>query len=129
LNRSDELGPIEATQKDVPRGVTADQLLTGFWFGLSSTVDEETLDMIEEHRNLLRGRQTALNGRRRRYLEEELGRRLGVYADTSIDRMAQAVAARLMGPDWRSMGPTKRAQMRDALETETAREIAKGKKK
>jgi predicted ATPase len=115
LSRNDEQSQIGITGVDVPPGATADQLLTGFWFGLSSTIDSETLGLIDEHRLLLTGRQTPLRVRRRLYLEDELRRRLGVYADTSLDRMAQSVAAELMQSTQRSLTPQDRVLLRKRL--------------
>jgi len=121
LSREEDSSPVCATRVDVPPGATADQLLTGFWFGLSSTIDNETLDLIEAHHTLLRSRKTSLNLRRRRYLEEELHRRLGVYADTSLDRMAQSVASELMRGDYVSLGPAERMNLRNQIQQQVAR--------
>lgn len=115
LNRDGDRSQVSITSVDVPPGATADQLLTGFWFGLSSTVDTETLTLIEEHRRLLTGRQTPTRVRRRLYLEDELRHRLGVYADTSLDRMAQSVAGELMRATQRSLTPKNRQQLRERL--------------
>lgn len=114
LSRNGDQSQIGSTGVDVPPGATADQLLTGFWFGLSSTIDSETLDLIDEHRGLLTGKQTPTRVRRRLYIEDELRRRLGVYADTSLDRMAQSVAAQLMSSR-QSLTPRDRQLLREQL--------------
>ena len=88
---------IQCRQKDIPPGTRADQVLTGEWFGLASTVDQETQELIERHQALLRdgvprfdeGRQT---------LERQIRERIGTFQDTSLDRMVQSIAAELM-PD------------------------------
>ncbi|HZE70923.1 MAG TPA: AAA family ATPase [Pyrinomonadaceae bacterium] len=95
LRRDPRTKQILVQQKDVPRGLTADQVLTGFWFGLSSTVDDDTLRLLDEHRNLMRSGVLA-NDLRRRELETELRRRFGTFADTSLERMAQSVTAEIM---------------------------------
>ena len=95
LRREQRTKQIAIVQKDVPRGLTADQILTGFWFGLSSTVDDETLHLLDAHRDLLRAGVPATD-LRRRDLETRLRARLGVFADTSLERMAQSVAAEIM---------------------------------
>jgi energy-coupling factor transporter ATP-binding protein EcfA2 len=95
LRRDPETNVVMIEQRDVPPGMRADQVLTGYWFGLSSTLDKETLDLLEEHRRLLQkgsGRSQPVRLR----LERELRRRLGTFADTSVDRMALQVAAEVM---------------------------------
>jgi hypothetical protein len=107
---------VSIASADVPPGATADQLLTGFWFGLTSTIDAETLALIDEHRELLTGRQTPMRVHRRLYLEDELRRRIGIYADTSLDRMAQSVAAQLMrSKQPQSLTPRERQRIRERL--------------
>ncbi len=118
LRRDLETKSVVAVQKDVPRGLTADQILTGFWFGLSSTVDEETLRLLDKHRDLLRAGapETDLQ---RRSLEAELRRRLGIFADTSLERMAQSVAAQVMQEDIeetsRDIDPQLRTTIREKI--------------
>jgi hypothetical protein len=95
LRREPRTNQVVVEQKDVPRGLTADQILTGFWFGLSSTVDDDTLRLLEEHKDLLRAGVPATDVRRQD-LETRLRGRLGVFADTSLERMAQSVTAEVM---------------------------------
>jgi len=92
--RRDEAGRVEAIQRDIPPGARADQVLTGDWFGLPSTVDHETLELLDRHRELLR-QQVDRQHPERREIEDKLRLRLGTFADTSIERMAQSVAAEL----------------------------------
>lgn len=115
LSRNGDRSELSIASADVPPGATADQLLTGFWFGLTSTIDAETLELINEHRQLMIGRQTSTLLRRRLYLEDELRRRLGVYADTSLDRMAQSAAAELMRSKQQSLTPQQRQLIRERL--------------
>ncbi|MEP6850422.1 MAG: AAA family ATPase [Acidobacteriota bacterium] len=58
LRRNFETLLIDAIQQDVPPGTSARRVLTGFWFGLKSTLDGETLEMYERHRKLLRRQQS-----------------------------------------------------------------------
>lgn len=92
--RRDEEGRVEVIQRDIPPGARADQILTGDWFGLPSTVDRDTLELLEKHRELLR-QQAERDDPERRRIEDELRHRLGTFADTSIERMAQSIAAEL----------------------------------
>ncbi|NKC10730.1 MAG: TIR domain-containing protein [Gammaproteobacteria bacterium] len=86
-------GELDARQIDLPPGIRADQVLTGEWFGLTSTLDKDTQAKLEEHRQFLRG--GADEGHeRRRALELELRSRLTSFADTSEDRAELEAAAR-----------------------------------
>src|SRR5262249_8244946 len=95
LRRHPETHAVTIEQANIPPGTTADQILTGRWFNLPSTLDEDTKQLIEEHRNLLRAGQDEEHPRVAQ-LEKILRGRLGTFADTSIDRMALQVAAEVM---------------------------------
>jgi hypothetical protein len=90
----DEAGQVTATRRDLPLGVDAERILTGEWFGLASTLDRETLQMLEKHRQLLREGQSGEPEAKE--VETELARRLGAFADTSIEKLAQSAAARVL---------------------------------
>jgi uncharacterized protein (TIGR02646 family) len=114
LRRESPSGQIVIQQIDVPRGLSADQVLTGSWFGLGSTLDNETLELLNRHRQLLRdGRHE--DDPERQVLEGILRHRMGTYADTSLDRLAQSAAAEFMGDDPRKLGPGERAAIRGKL--------------
>lgn len=114
LNRDLETRTIRATQVDLPPGITPDQVLTGFWFGLPSTYDEDTRQLLAEHRQLLR-QGVPESDARRLELEGELRRRLGTFADTSVDRMAQSVATQLIVEEHQPISMEERQEMRDTL--------------
>src|SRR6185437_12979725 len=70
----------EARQLDLRPGIPADRVLTGEWFGLESTVDDDTRALVRDHQRLL------VSGVReddpeRVALEEKLAKRYGSYAD------------------------------------------------
>jgi len=88
-------GRPAAKQFDLPPGIRADRILTGEWFGLPYTVDDDTIALIEKHQKMLLDG-VVEDAPERRDLEEQLAGRYGAYADTSIDRMALEVAAELM---------------------------------
>lgn len=90
----DGTGRVTATQRDLPPGADAERILTGEWFGLASTLDRETLRMLERHRQLLRDGQS--DEPEAKELEAELARRLGSFADTSLERLAQCAAAQVL---------------------------------
>lgn len=114
LSRDPESGSISARQRDIPPGARADQVLTGDWFGLASTVDRDTLDLLDEHRALLR-QGAAESHSRRRELEGELRQRLGSFAETSVDRIVQSIAAELIGDDFEEISPEERLAIREKI--------------
>ncbi len=81
-------------QIDVPKGTRADEVLTGPWFGLGSTMDSETLALMSEHSALLRHPDRGDKEQQRmEELEGLLRRRMGTFGDTRAQRAAMAVAA------------------------------------
>ncbi len=107
-------GAVEGIQRDLPPGIDVDQVLTGDWFGLSSTLDSDTLLLLNRHREMLRAG-TVPDDPARRGLEAELRRRLGIFGDTSVDRMVQSVAAELMPTAPTELGPEERAALREKI--------------
>lgn len=96
LRRAGSTG-VEAIPSDVPKGLRADQLLTGDWFGLSTTTDRDTALLIDEHSEILLARDPTPTQRRRRVdLEDQLRARVGTFAETSVERLAQSVAAQVI---------------------------------
>ncbi|MDM8517202.1 AAA family ATPase [Desulfobacterales bacterium HSG16] len=87
---------IQIHRYDIPPGLRVDQILTGEWFGLQSTLDSDTLELLEQHRKILR--KTKLSEREKlrcTEIENILRQRLGNYADTSLERMALGVIAEI----------------------------------
>ncbi|MED5371748.1 MAG: AAA family ATPase [Myxococcota bacterium] len=81
-------------QRDLPKGIRADQVLTGPWFGLSSTLDRGTLQMLGRHRNLLADG-VARDDPDRVALEGRIRSRLGSYAELSEERLALSAVQQL----------------------------------
>lgn len=90
LRRADS--GVVATFRDVPPGADADRVLTGDWFGLISTIDDETLRLVDERRMLLRSDAT---GPRVEEVRLELERRLG-HRQGGAERLVESVAAELL---------------------------------
>ena len=87
-------GEIELIQEDIPPGLRADQVLTGIWFDLYSTLETSTLKLLDEHRDLLRiSALTEQQEAQKVALETVLRERLGRFADTSMERMALTIIA------------------------------------
>lgn len=85
-------GPIEARQIDIPKGLRVDQVLTGSWFGLATTLHPDVIDKLDRHRRMLHDGVRA-GDPTRLTLEAELRQQLGSFADTSMERLTQEVAA------------------------------------
>lgn len=120
---------IEAFQVDLPKGIRADQVLTGPWFGLESTLDADTLKLIERHRALLR-RSDAEALAERAKVEEELRNRMGSFADTAVERLALSVAAELMEEERKASGELTnedRERIRERMKRITKERIAAGR--
>lgn len=92
LDRSDN-GEIVPETLRAPEGQNVLQVLTGDWFGLSTTYDDETLRMLAQHRELLRGGPEKREEARK--LAAELRDRLGRYANTSVEEMVLSIVAEL----------------------------------
>ncbi len=118
LRRHPETNQVSVDQIDIPSGSRADQVLTGAWFGLSSTVDRETRALLAEHRRLLRERapRSALQD-----LEAKIRARTGTFAETSLERLVHGVAAELIVEDLEKKTPEERQVLRDRILAETRR--------
>lgn len=86
----DPTGRLSAVQRDIPPGTGVEAILTGAVFGLPSALDNDTVRLLDRHRELLRA---APESAERREVEVELRRRLGRFMDTSLEGLAQSVVA------------------------------------
>jgi hypothetical protein len=106
-------GNLEIVPKDLPPGIRTDELLTGEWFGLSSTLDAETQQLLKDHFTLLQ--QGRPEGDPERVeIEEKLRARLGHFAATPAERRAQEIIA--MDPAARPVTDEDRARLRAIYE-------------
>ena len=96
VERDLQTGAVSIRPQDVPPGLRTDQILTGWWFNLPQAIDDDTFNLMEEHRRLLLLEKTPENEARRLELEGILRARLGGFAETSMDRLALGVAAEVM---------------------------------
>ncbi len=104
-------GTIEIVRKDVPPGLHADQILTGEWFGLPSTLDTETSQLVDRHRQML-WKCVPRDDPERLDLEAKLKDRLGNFADTSSERLAQQIVADYLKGESRPITDDDRAELR-----------------
>jgi nucleoside phosphorylase/energy-coupling factor transporter ATP-binding protein EcfA2 len=111
--RRNEQGNVDVMQRDLPPGSGAEQILTGDWFGLVSTLDDETLRLLDEHRRLIRDRGPDAPEVIAR--EQELRQRLGSFADTSIERLAHSAAAQVIEEDIRTLTPEQREEAQEKI--------------
>jgi uncharacterized protein (TIGR02646 family) len=99
-------------QINIPPGTRTDDILTGPWFGLQSTLDEDTWRKMGEHSNLLQNLHRSVDETAEMHsLEQELRDRLGSYGDTQLQRTALVVGA----------------MMRDALPQSRADQIGRAR--
>jgi predicted ATP-dependent endonuclease of OLD family len=114
LVRDEETKIVEARQRDVPPGLTADELLTGGWFGMATTLDEGTTKLMLEHSRLLLEPKTKVRVERRAELEEQLRERRGTFAETGDERLVRSVLAELRG-DQGGLSETQRESAREKI--------------
>ena len=89
---------------DLPRGIRTDEVLTGPWFGLGTTIDRRTTKLLQRYQDaVLRGDPVAEE------LEIELQLRMGTSPGTPEDWKAREIVRQLTGG-----GPLRKRQL-DAL--------------
>ena len=98
--------PVESV-----KGWRVDQIRTSPLFGLSGTRDEETLDLIRHHADLVARRQwKKLNEKEREeliQLEERLAERLTAPGETAAERMSQQEMEKYVDETLTRLGTTK----------------------
>lgn len=107
LRRDERSGRVVVEQRDLPLGAGAERILTGEWFGLASTLDDDTLKLLDKHRGMLR--KGSGDSPAAKKLEAELTARLGSYAATSMERLAQSAAAEVLDEEIGTLTPEDRA--------------------
>jgi predicted ATP-binding protein involved in virulence len=97
-------GTITHQQTDVPSGLDADEILTGSWFGLDTTLDPQVTADLMQYRELWssgRGPDDPAVADLQRRLELSLGS----YTGTSIGRVMVEAAGELMAEREESAAP------------------------
>ncbi len=83
-----------------PVGLLADKVLTGPLFRLNTSLDSETVAMIDEHRKLIQKEQnkrlTKKDEARKTFIEELLRSRLGRFYETHLDEVVHNVVSALL---------------------------------
>jgi uncharacterized protein (TIGR02646 family) len=114
MRRDDDTREVSVVQRDIPPGLTADELLTGSWFGMATTLDTDTIALIQEHGELLLKKRTPSVQRRRTTIEAQLRRRRGAYAESDDERLVRSVVAELRA-EQPILTEEQRAAARDAV--------------
>ena len=113
--RAGDGGALEIVQKDLPPGIRTDELLTGEWFGLASTLDEDTKRLLADHFKLLQ--QGRPEGDPERVdIEEKLRKRLGHFAATPAEKLAHELVAEQLDPAARPVTDEDRKRLRAMYE-------------
>jgi hypothetical protein len=114
LRRSfEDPAQIEARAMEVPVGRRADQVLTGGWFGLDSTLDDETLALMDEHQRLLL--QPVRDEAELTRLQEEIGSRIYRFIDTSREAYVYGIVTEILREQLPKLQPEEREKARQQL--------------
>lgn len=94
LTRREEDNEVVIEQFDVKPGMRADQILTGAWFGVTSTRDAQTQNIMQRHAALLQKTERSdVEQREFDQLDVRMRERLTGYAGTEDQQLALKVAA------------------------------------
>jgi len=87
-------GQPEPVRLEEPVGLLADQVLTGPWFRLNTSLDTEAIALIEEHRELVnKKRPTKKDRARQTEIESFLRKHLGRFYETHLDEVVHRVVS------------------------------------
>jgi energy-coupling factor transporter ATP-binding protein EcfA2 len=85
--RRESGGGVSIQQRDVPRGLAVDQILTGPWFGMSVTLDRETQTLLDRHWTLRYVDKVPADHHERREIEKQLAERIGPAGASWVDAL------------------------------------------
>ncbi len=91
-----------------PEGRTADRILRGEWFGLTSTLDDESEALLNRYQEAVRG---GASEDEVAPLRDQLNDRLGVLFDSPIDELALEIAAEFRRQRRVEIPPTERRKL------------------
>ncbi len=91
-----------------PEGRTADRILRGEWFGLTSTLDDESEALLTRYQEAVRG---GAPEDEVAPLRDRLNDRLGVLFDSPIDELALEIAAEMRRQRRAEIPPTERRKL------------------
>jgi energy-coupling factor transporter ATP-binding protein EcfA2 len=114
---------VEAHAFHVPEGLRADQVLTGGWFGLDSSLDDNTIALLDQHQALLLAGRTQADAQVQA-IAEELRGRLGRFVSTSRESYVYGIVSEILAEQFPKLSPEQREHARQRL-----KELAKAKLK
>lgn len=128
LRRNEKTKQIEAIPKDLPPGISPDEVLTGDWFDLqvSDTMDDDTARLLDEHRQLLLGKKTPKQKLELDRVEAELTKRLKLPFHSRSIRNLLWAASKLSEEEQNELDPLDAVSRMSEAELEAL--IAKGRK-
>lgn len=123
LRRSlDNSNQVDVLAMDVPVGRRAHEVLTGPWFDLDSTLDDETLDLMDQHQQLLLlpvRDQAKINE-----LQEKINTRLSGFVETSREAYVYAIVTEILQERFPKLRPEEREKVRQELKDMVKARIA-----
>ena len=127
LRRDPETRAPELRTMAVPAGLRADELLTGSWFDLPTTLDPKTEEDLAEHSRLLRKKKRSANDTARLSdLERALRHRMDSFPSTSLERMVADIAAKEYDREHRELDHEDRLEIRKRIEKKLERVRSSG---
>lgn len=91
-----------------PQGYSADEILRGEWFGLASTLDRKTYELLHEYQQAVEARRAESEVAP---LREKLRERLGRRFDSPIDELALEIAAEYRRQQRAEVSPDQRREL------------------
>lgn len=122
----DSSGKITIKQRDLPPGKRTEQVLTGEWFGLLSTLDKDTLSKLEQHRQMLR-KKVPRDDKARIELERELRHRLSYFGDTPSDMTHLETTAEFQEKPFTELTQEERSHLQEKVQAHIKNRLQKGK--
>lgn len=105
-----------------PTGRTADEILRGEWFGLSSTLDSRSEKLLKKYQRAIeKGKPEAEVAPLRRSLRDRLGRRF----DSPLDELAIQIAAEVRDQFRKTESPERRRQIVSETAVRLREKVAK----
>lgn len=114
LTRNVDTKEIEINQFDVPKGVYIDELLTGEWFMMSSTLDKDTSRLFEEYKELILQKGKKIEERKRK-VERDLKDILGAYADNTFFGIYKEVISEYVKKDFKKFDKEDRKILKNKI--------------
>jgi hypothetical protein len=113
---------VEVRAVDVPVGRRAHEVLTGPWFDLDSTLDDETLNLMDEHQRLLL--QPVRDEEAIARLQEQISLRISRFVDTSREAYVYGIVTEILSERFPKLQPEDREKARQQIKDMVRARIA-----